>query len=248
MKYIQFIIVALIIVISTSCKPITKPEASQEKTKVIKPSETPIPVVDLDSLNNEYLKLKSTVNSFKQKAANNQFSNKEIHDFLFNIISKDYYNYWEGTDWDFNGITEKPRQGMIACGYYVTTNLKHAGVNLNRYKFAQQLGSVIINSMCEKNSIKRMAGLERVENYLNSYTGNKLFILAMDNHVGFAIRENGKNYFMHAGFTGKAVVVKELVNESDILQASRHFMIGDLLGNETLINKWKHNTRIAMLK
>jgi hypothetical protein len=25
--------------------------------------------------------------------------------------------YWYGTDWDFNGISDRPQRGQIACGY-----------------------------------------------------------------------------------------------------------------------------------
>ena len=41
---------------------------------------------------------------------------------------------WIGTKWDFNGISEKPQQGNIACGYFVTTVLRDAGLNLARSK------------------------------------------------------------------------------------------------------------------
>lgn len=243
MKFIHFILITTILTPVISCKPTNKPIAVKEAIK----EDIPLIKEDLDALNKEYIALRDQVEAYRIKANKGHFSDKEIKNYLFNIITKDYYNYWEGTDWDFNGITETPRNGLIACGYYVTTNLKHASVNLNRYKFAQQLGSVIINSMCDKKSIKRLAGLERIENYLNKYTGNKLFILAMDNHVGFVVRENDTNYFMHSGFTGKAVVVKELLSESDIIQGSYNFMIGDLLGNDTFIEQWKLNSRIVMI-
>ncbi len=244
MKYAQFFLATITIALLINCKSVDKPSLS----KLIVQESVPQKKIDLDSLNKEYLKQRAVVKAFQLNALNSDYSNKEIQDFLFNIITHDYYNSWKGTDWDFNGITETPRKGMIACGYYVTTNLKHASFNLNRYKFAQQVGSVMINSMCDRKSIKRLVGLERVENYLNQYTGRKLFIIAMDNHVGFAIRENDKNYFMHSGFTGEAVVVKEILSESDIIQGSHNFMIGDLLGNENVINQWKFNSRISMVK
>jgi len=231
-----------------SCKSDIKDSSVQE---ILQEPQQKIPskqIVDLDSLNNQYVKLRNAVGAYQSKAVESDASNEEIQAFLFNIISNDYYKYWEGTDWDFNGITETPRNGMIACGYYVTTNLKHAGFNLNRYKFAQQLGSVIINSMCEKTSIKRLVGLERLEKYLEAYSDDRLFVLAMDNHVGFAVRKNGISYFMHSGFTGKAVVVKEVLASSDIIQGSYNFMIGDLLGNDRLINQWKSNSKIQMVK
>src|SRR5687768_9423034 len=43
--------------------------------------------------------------------------------FLLNIETR-LFPFWEGTDWDFNGTTEVPGKGSIACGYFVTTILR----------------------------------------------------------------------------------------------------------------------------
>src|SRR5579859_7168832 len=34
---------------------------------------------------------------------------------------------WSGTPWDFYGTAERPREGTIACGYFVATVLRDAG-------------------------------------------------------------------------------------------------------------------------
>ena len=39
---------------------------------------------------------------------------------------------WMGTPWDFYGTTQQPGRGKIACGYFVTTVLRDAGVRLRR--------------------------------------------------------------------------------------------------------------------
>ncbi|MEO1627640.1 MAG: hypothetical protein AAFV25_20985, partial [Bacteroidota bacterium] len=46
--------------------------------------------------------------------------------------------FWEGTKWSFEGHTSKPKSGHIACGYFVSTTLRDAGLRLNRYRLAQQ--------------------------------------------------------------------------------------------------------------
>ena len=53
---------------------------------------------------------------------------------FFHTLVDSIFPYWYGTEWDFNGITESPRKGEIACGYFVSTTLKHMGIRLNRYK------------------------------------------------------------------------------------------------------------------
>ena len=45
-----------------------------------------------------------------------------------NAITNTIAPAWIGTKWDFNGITEVPQQGKIACGYFVTTVLRDAGL------------------------------------------------------------------------------------------------------------------------
>src|SRR5678815_5098001 len=36
-------------------------------------------------------------------------------------IYSEIFPSWYGTAWDFNGTTEVPQQGKIACGYFVST-------------------------------------------------------------------------------------------------------------------------------
>src|SRR5678815_2190781 len=36
-------------------------------------------------------------------------------------IYSEIFSSWYGTAWDFNGTTEVPQQGKIACGYFVST-------------------------------------------------------------------------------------------------------------------------------
>src|ERR1043165_5518098 len=56
--------------------------------------------------------------------------------FLRNI-TQEIFTYWYGTDWDFNGTTQTPKQGKIACGFFVTTVLRDAGFDLPRIAWAQ---------------------------------------------------------------------------------------------------------------
>jgi hypothetical protein len=70
--------------------------------------------------------------------------------YLMKTLKQQIFPSWYGTSWDFNGYTEKPLNGKIACGYFVTTTLKHIGFNLNRYKIAQQDAYTIMKVISEK--------------------------------------------------------------------------------------------------
>ena len=63
---------------------------------------------------------------------------QEVGDHFTNMMVKELFPYWYRTKWEFSGHTNTPQEGEIACGYYVSTTLKHAGVNVNRYRMAQQ--------------------------------------------------------------------------------------------------------------
>ena len=45
--------------------------------------------------------------------------------------------YWYGTPWEFYGQTEIPQNGSVACGYFVSTLLKHAGFRVERVRMAE---------------------------------------------------------------------------------------------------------------
>ena len=71
-------------------------------------------------------------------------SDSVMSSVLFNSMIDSIFPAWMGTNWDFNGTSNVPKQGEIACGYFVSTTLKHVGFNLNRYKLAQQAASVVL--------------------------------------------------------------------------------------------------------
>lgn len=85
--------------------------------------------------------IKSEVNCYQQEYES--MSNKDsvldvAGKYLHTVLSTRVYSHWKGTPWDFNGYINTPGKGVIACGYFVSTTLKHVGVKINRYKMAQQ--------------------------------------------------------------------------------------------------------------
>ena len=75
-------------------------------------------------------------------------------------LERDLIPSWYGTEWDFNGITETPREGLIACGYFVSTVLRDAGYRLERYKLAQQASLHIVQSLSPSEYRKDWSGIE----------------------------------------------------------------------------------------
>lgn len=119
--------------------------------------------------------------------------------YVYTQLIDNVFPSWYGTEWDYNGISNVPTKGQIACGYFVTTTLKHMGFNLNRYKLAQQYSHSIVNSLCNNVQQIRNNDTTKLFNYINSKP-NQLYIVGLDNHVGFISKEKSGIYFIHSSY------------------------------------------------
>jgi hypothetical protein len=166
----------------------------------------------------------------------------ESSNLLFDVLSHDVFPAWYETPWDFSGISNVPGEGKIACGYFVSTTLKHVGFNLNRYKTAQQAASVIIHEICGKEYSKKYNS-ERILVKELSAKPNGLYVVGLDYHVGFLVVENNQVYFVHSDFfNGK--VVREKASTSTAFISSQNYVLGRITNNSPLLAKWLANTRI----
>lgn len=200
-----------------------------------------------EEIQRRYNDLKTSIANTKQKfksSYNKAQTNKtikiiinEAKKYLFKVFSKKIFPMWIGTKWDYNGTTETPRMGNIACGYFVTTTIKHAGFNINRYKLAQQPASIIINTLCYKKTIKTFNGVKKALEYLEKQN-NSLYIVGLDSHVGFIEKTNKGIFFVHAGFMKSGGVIKEDAYTSRTLALSKIVMTGNFLDNAYILKSW----------
>ena len=167
--------------------------------------------------------------------------------YLYETLTDSIFPYWYGTPWDFNGTTQYPLQGKIACGYFVTTTLSHLGFELPRVKMAQQAASRIIRSLCPKSSIKTFNKIGLLKKHLDQHPQG-IFIVGLDTHVGFLWQSAKGLYFVHSSYSGNKQVSKEPWNQSIVLNKSKLFVVGNLLDNPILINTWILGKNIAISK
>jgi hypothetical protein len=146
---------------------------------------------------------------------------------------------WIGTPWDFNGITEIPQKGKIACGYFVTTILRDAGVELERIKLAQAASQKIITTLALKKEIKLCCN-KPIENFITliKKSGYGLYVVGLDNHTGFIYNDGTQVYFIHSTFMGTRNVQKEIAANSKVLIGSKYKIVGKVSSNEGLLRKW----------
>lgn len=204
---------------------------------------------------NAYQALKHRIASKQQDFYIDWQAHPAKHEVLTNLAQKYVYNYlkdsifdcWYGTTWDFNGTTQRPRTGKIACGYFVTTTLQHVGFRLPRRKMAQQAASVIIRSLCKKSSIYTLNNLQKLKQYMDRRP-NGLYILGLDTHVGFLDKSTEGLHFIHASYSGNKMVSKEAWNASKVLSKSKLFVLGALSGHAALHQKWIQKDTILLQK
>lgn len=161
---------------------------------------------------------------------------KEINDYLFEQLDKEMYYYWKDTKWDFNGVTQIPKDGSIACGYFVTTVLRDFGFNIQRVRLAQAASSIMINELCT--NIKKFSSIDKLQDYLKTQPDKLVYIIGLDFHTGFILKDKSGIYFFHSSYVERKGVVKEKISESKALSDSKTFMIGSITDNKNLLKKW----------
>lgn len=175
-------------------------------------------------------------NVFLANNANNTVSQSLFYKNLQNSFDNTLLPYWLGTRWNFYGTTQIPGEGSIACGYFVTTFLKHTGAEINRTHLAQLPSEQMIRELVDKKSIfhynKHSFGAF-IETLKNNGTG--IYIIGLDNHTGF-IEVSDQVYFIHSSGRFPFCVIKEDAAESTVLQKSKYKVAGKLTGDNKFIS------------
>jgi hypothetical protein len=196
------------------------------------PTLTAVP--DYDSCKEEIRKVK-----YANRKAWPRISKTGQERIFTTAITQTIIPSWIGTGWDFNGTTETPGKGKIACGYFVTTVLRDAGQPLSRVKLAQCASEQMITKLVQPKYIRRFRHIP-INDFLSSVSsqGPGLYLVGLDNHTGF-IHHDGLNiYFIHSTFLGTRNVQKELAEHSPILKQSRYRILGKISSDEAVLQRW----------
>lgn len=211
------------------------------------------PPMEMDSSKHEaaYKRLLREINTDKvqlQRGLNQgNISLDSVGNYFTRIMRDSVFHYWYGTTWEFNGHTNIPRDGEVACGYFISTPLKHIGVNVNRYKLAQQAATPIIKSISPGGNILYTGNINELETHLNKQAKDGLYVIGLSFHVGFILRENGENFMVHSDYYPPVAVCKKSFASCEALHSSEVYVLGELSGNPTFLKKWLNGERINIL-
>jgi hypothetical protein len=154
---------------------------------------------------------------------------------LLDAFESDLFPAWIGTTWDFNGTSQVPGEGTIACGYFVTTLLVHAGFDVQRAKLAQQASENIVKTLASEDDIWRFRkGDANVVLAKVHELGDGLYVVGLDNHTGFLFEHAGKpTRFCHASYVDPATVQCEPATDAAAFASSYH-VVGRVTSDATL--------------
>jgi hypothetical protein len=154
---------------------------------------------------------------------------------------------WLGTPWDFNGTAKGPGAGKIACGYFVSTVLKDAGFQVDRYQLAQQPSGNILRSFLAKESCTLTTG-EDYQAFASGLEGRDpgIYIVGLDTHVAFLVVGSDGFRFIHSSGSRPWCVVDESRTEAGVLQRSNWRMIGNLTADPAVLKRWLKAEKIVV--
>lgn len=158
-------------------------------------------------------------------------------ELLADYFAKVIAPFWYGTPWDFNGTTQEPGTGYIACGYFVTTVLRHAGYPLNRVKLAQCASETMIQALTEKRSHFSGKNFGQFIQFMRN-AGKGLSVIGLDNHTGFIYHDGQQLWFTHSSFVGTARVCAEAAEDCSILKQSKYKVVGHLTQDPQFVKRW----------
>lgn len=182
------------------------------------------------------------------KATERQKILDEARELLLTALTEEIFPAWYGTEWSYNGHTEIPRKGSIACGFFVTTVLKHVGFRLERLRLGRQPSEHIIKNLTDEANIRRFSNrpVEEVKQAVIDW-GRGLYIVGLDDHVGFLVHTGeGCPQFVHCSFVHPGKALTEDIDTDNPLAWSRYRVIGKILTNQ-MLEKWLEGRKFVLL-
>lgn len=165
---------------------------------------------------------------------------------LFDALRTTIMPAWIGTEYDFNGMTATPRQGSIACGYFIASVLTDAGFRVERISLGQAPSELIIRSLVSEDSTARYSGKTGPQFMeLIKTLAPGIYLLGLDTHVGFLVIDSDGASFIHASRMAPYGVIRENPADSYAVMNSQYRVLGNLLVDNTLLLKWLGSEKIV---
>lgn len=259
MKALIPLLVLMFIAATTSCQQANRshsntentiPTVSKELPKLSKEEKLKALGISLEKANSTYMETKGQVRQKLQQLKIEQASEDSISTVFTNCLVNQIIPHWYGTPWTFTGHTATPGKGEIACGYFVSTTLRDMGININRYKLAQQSPINEARTLQLKGDLLEFSGentAEIIGKMQNELTDGIHFIGFDSSHVGFLLKIKNNLILLHSNYLDYKGVDIEFVEESDVFASYFQYYIVPLSSNKSLQNAWINNFPITVI-
>ncbi|CAZ98475.1 hypothetical protein Q4603_09520 [Zobellia galactanivorans] len=149
--------------------------------------------------------------------------------------------HWYGTPWSFGGHTTIPKEGKIACGYFISTTLRDMGLNLDRYKLAQKSPIDEAKMISCGSAINKVVQNtpEKAHEEIDRLTQEGLYFIGFDEgHVGYLLKREGELFLIHSNYLAPVSVCMETLQESRVFKKFDTFYLVPISHNESLLQRW----------
>ena len=204
------------------------------------PAPPPVPTID-------YAKVRARLEVQRQQLATELSRDRKrtlrrARELLVRSLRDEILPAWNGTPWAMNGTSQVPQEGKIACGYFISTTLLHAGFHVERRRLGQQASEHITRSLVTSEPIWRTSD-QPIDQFVARLRrgGDGIYLVGLDSHVGYVIVDGANTWFHHSGPNNG--VDREPALTASFLAPSRYREVAKLFDDE-LVEKWLRATPI----
>lgn len=165
--------------------------------------------------------------------------------YVMDAFENKVFPYWIGTRWDYNGYSNEPgADKVIACGYFVSTLMKHIGFNWNRFDLAKLYSYAIVKQTCGdiQEFDSAAALIAKVQ-----FEPDNIYFVGLDTHVGIILKGGFNCWFMHSNYYDYKGPDKEKAIESKAFSNSQRYVLGLFLSDVNL-DKWLKGTEFPITR
>jgi len=179
----------------------------------------------------------------------------EARAYVLTALREVVFPAWMGMPWGLGAHSTplRPHQpGMeIACGYFVSSVLENLGLRLDtRFRFAQAPALHAQRSLAPaKHDLHRFFSIpgDALARRIAAL-GEGVYVIGLNNHIGFVDVRGGQVHVVHASYTGEQVVTSEPLAAAEVIANSRAagYFVTPLFHDDRLIDAWLRGESVPL--
>lgn len=179
----------------------------------------------------------------------------EARAYVRSVIRDAIWPAWLGMPWGLGKHSTPVRPHapgtVIACGYFVSSVLENAGLRPGtRFSYAQAPALQVQRSLApESRDLHRFFSVPGDELARRiAALGDGLYIIGLNNHIGFVDVHGGAVDVVHASYTGAQVVTREPLATAEVIANSRAagYFVTPLFHDDRLVEAWLRGETVPL--